>query len=193
MEKLRAILLDCQLHEELKWRSPCYTFQGSNVAMLGGFKEYCALSFIKGVLLQDANDLLVAPGENSQSVRLVKITSVEQIEKLESVLKSYIYEAIEVEKAGLKVDLKKSTEFEIPEELQTKFDEQPDFKNAFYALTTGRQRGYVLNFSAPKQSGTRTTRIEKNIPRIVDGFGIHDCTCGHSKRHPTCDGSHKYP
>lgn len=192
LKRLRSILLDCGLQEEYKWRSPCYSYQGNNVAILGEFKEYCGLSFFKGVLLKDTEGILVAPGENSQSSRLVKFTSTEQIDNLESVLRAYIFEAVEVEKAGLKVDFKKSKEFEIPEELESKFAEMPDFKTAFYALTTGRQRGYVLHFSAPKQSKTRTTRIEKNIPRILDGYGFHDCTCGHSKRHPTCDGSHKY-
>ncbi|MCL4167519.1 UNVERIFIED_CONTAM: hypothetical protein GTU68_016463 [Idotea baltica] len=192
LEKLRAILLDCQLTEELKWRSPCYTFQKLNIAILGGFKDYCALSFFKGALLQDAHGLLVAPGENSQSSRLFKFTDVKEIVTMEPQIKAYIYEAIEVEKAGLKVAFKQSTNLVFPEELQQQLDASPDFKSAFEALTPGRQRGYNIYFSAPKQSKTRTARVEKYRQRIFDGKGINDCICGRSKKLPQCDGSHKY-
>lgn len=192
LAKLRTILLDCGLTEELKWRVPCYTFQESNVALLGGFKEYCALSFVKGVLLQDSEGILVAPGENSQSVRLARFTSVKEIGELESSLKTYIYEAVEVEKAGLRVDLKESTNLVFPDELLTKLKESPDLKTAFENLTPGRQRAYNLYFSAAKQAKTRASRVEKYRQQILDGKGINDCTCGLSHKLPYCDGSHKY-
>lgn len=189
---LRRIVLDCQLNEELKWKQPCYTFNGNNITLLAGFKDYCAISFFKGVLLKDDHGILQTPGENSQAVRLVRFQSQEEISKLEPVVKAYIYEAIEVEKAGLKVNFKKSKEQVLPDELLKKMDEDPAFKRAFYALTPGRQRGYNLYFSAPKQSATRESRIEKYEQRILDGIGFHDCVCGRSKKLPRCDGSHKY-
>lgn len=192
LSKLRAILLDCQLTEELKWRNPCYTYQQKNIALLGGFKEYCTLSFFKGVLLNDARNILVAPGENSQAIRLIKFTNIQEIIEIQAILKAYIYEAIEVEKAGLKVNFKKSTEFEIPKELQNKFDEIPQLKIAFNALTPGRKRGYILYFTGAKMSKSRQSRIKKYMPKILDGKGFHDCTCGRSKKMPNCDGSHKY-
>ena len=192
LEKLRSILLDCQLIEELKWRSPCYTFQNTNIIILGNFKEYCTLSFFKGVLLNDANHILIAPGENSQSVRLIKFTNISQIIKLEPIIKAYIYEAIEIEKAGLKVDLKQSTNLTFPDEFQKKLDSIPALKKAFDALTPGRKRAYNLHFSSAKQSKTREARIKNYIPKILDGIGINDCTCGLSKKHPYCDGSHKH-
>ena len=192
LEQLRAILLDCQLTEELKWRSPCYTFQKQNIAILGGFKAYCALSFFKGALLQDTHGLLVSPGENSQSGRLFKFTDVKQIVAMAPQIKAYIYEAIEVEKAGVKVAFKQNKDLMFPEELQQQLKASPGLKSAFEALTPGRQRGYNLYFSAPKQSKTRTARIEKYRQRILDGKGINDCICGRSKKLPQCDGSHKY-
>lgn len=170
---LRAILLDCPVSEEFKWRSPCYTFQGGNVATLWGLKEYCALSFFKGVLLKDEKEILVAPGENSRSMRLVKFTSVSDIAEMDAILKDYIHEAVEVEKSGLKVDFRKD-DLVFPEELTAKLEEAPDLKAAFEALTPGRQRGYVLHFSQPKQSKTRISRIEKCVPRILEGKGLHD-------------------
>jgi uncharacterized protein YdeI (YjbR/CyaY-like superfamily) len=191
MEQLRIILLDCQLIEELKWRQPCYTFQNTNIILIGGFKEYCTLSFFKGVLLSDSENLLEAPGENSQSVRMIKFRNVQEIREKESVLKAYVYEAIEVEKAGLKVELKESSDLEFPEELLQKFADNPTFQKAFESLTPGRQRGYNLFFTAAKQSQTRTNRIEKYFPQILGGKGINDCTCGMSKKYPICDGSHK--
>ena len=174
IEKLRTIVLDCQLNEELKWGVPCYTFQKSNIVLIHEFKEYCALLFFKGALLNDANSILVQQTENVQSARQIRFTHIQEIIDLEPVLKTYIYEAIEVEKAGLKVELKKTKEFNVPEEFETKLNTDTDLKTAFYALTPGRQRGYLLHFSAPKQSKTRESRIEKSIPQILNGKGLDD-------------------
>jgi uncharacterized protein YdeI (YjbR/CyaY-like superfamily) len=174
LRKLRSILLNCGLTEELKWAHPCYTVQGKNIILLGSFKEYCTLSFLKGALLQDTEGILLKPGEDSQVARLLRFTDVQEIIELDSVLKSYIFEAIEVEKAGLKVRLKTISERTIPEELQQKFDELPAFKAAFDALTPGRQRGYLIHFSAPKQSKTRAARVEKCLTKIFDGKGLQD-------------------
>lgn len=174
LEKLRMICLDCGLTEELKWDQPCYTFQNKNVVILGELKESCALSFFKGALLYDAENLLLKPGEHTQSGRWIKFTSVQQIAELEPVLKAYIYEAIEVEKAGLQVQLKTTADFVIAEEFQSKLDTFPALKAAFYALTPGRQRMYLLHFSAPKQSKTRAARVEKYIPQILNGRGLND-------------------
>tara|TARA_R110001592_G_scaffold40582_8_gene133146 strand:- start:3574 stop:4203 length:630 start_codon:yes stop_codon:yes gene_type:complete len=173
LKRLRMIALDCGLTEELKWGVPCYTFQNSNIAIVSAFKEYASLSFFKGALLQDPNGILEKPGENTQSARLIKFTDLRQIMDMEPTLKAYIFEAIEVEKAGLQVDFKKDSE-PIPEELSKKFNELPDLKSAFEALTPGRQRGYLLYFSQPKQSKTRASRIEKHIVQILEGKGIHD-------------------
>jgi uncharacterized protein YdeI (YjbR/CyaY-like superfamily) len=192
IEQLRLLLLDCGLTEEFKWRNPCYTFQGNNVVLIGSFKEYCALSFFKGTLLQDSNGLLSKPGENSQAIRFFKFTNLQEIQELKPIIKNYIYEAIEIEKAGLRVIFKSNTELELVEELQIALDKNPSLKTAFKALTPGRQRAYNLYFSAPKQSKTRETRIENYIPRILDGKGFNDCICGLSKKMPNCDGSHKY-
>lgn len=174
LEKLRMILLDCMLTEELKWHSPCYTFHKSNVAIIGGLKDYCVLSFFKGALLSDANGILTKPGDNTQSGRVIPFTSVREIVKMEPILKAYIYEAIEIEKAGLKVDFKEKRELVFPEELQKKLDKDPAFKTAFLALTPGRQRAYNLYFSAAKQSKTREERIEKYVQRILSGKGLND-------------------
>jgi len=174
LEKLRTILLDCQLTEEVKWRVPCYTFEGNNIVIIGTLKECCTFGFFKGALLKDTDNILVKPGENTQSARMVRFTNVQEIEALEPILKAYIDEAIEVEKAGLKVEFKPVSEFDIPEELQTRFAELPAFKAAFEALTPGRQKGYLLHFAAPKQSKTRESRIEKCIPQIFDGIGLND-------------------
>ncbi|MBB3187655.1 YdeI/OmpD-associated family protein [Microbacter margulisiae] len=173
-EQLRAIVLDCGLTEELKWGKPCYAFQKSNIVIIQGFKEYCALLFFKGALLHDANGILIRTGENTQAGRQVRFTSVREIATVASILKAYIYEAIEVEKAGLKVELKKTADYEIPEEFQKKLEEIPALKMAFDALTPGRQRAYLLFFAAPKQSKTRESRIEKWIPQILDGKGMND-------------------
>jgi uncharacterized protein YdeI (YjbR/CyaY-like superfamily) len=174
MKKLRMIILDCQLTEELKWGKPCYTFQQSNIVIIQGFKEYCALLFFKGVLLNDANGILIKPGESTQAGRQIRFTNVREIVEMEPILKAYIYEAIEVEKAGLKVNFKKTTEFIIPEEFQSKLDEIPALKTAFDALTPGRQRAYILYFSAPKQSKTRESRVEKRTQQILNGKGLND-------------------
>jgi uncharacterized protein YdeI (YjbR/CyaY-like superfamily) len=171
-KKLRTIVLDCGLTEELKWYQPCYTLQKSIVLLISGFKEYCALAFFKGSLLKDAKGILVAPGENSQAVRQIRFTNVRDIVAMEPVLKAYIREAIEVQKAGLKV--KKNTELRIPEEFQNKLDGISALKTAFNALTPGRQRAYVLYFSAAKQSKTRDSRIEKCMRQILSGKGLND-------------------
>ena len=192
IKQLRLLLLDCGLTEEFKWRMPCYCFQGNNVVLIGNFKEYCTLSFFKGILLQDSNSLLSKPGENSQSMRFFKFTNLEEIIEQQSIIKAYIYEAIEIEKAGLKVIFKSNTELELVEELQIALDKNPQLKTAFEALTPGRQRAYNLHFSEAKQSKTRETRIEKYTQRILNGKGINDCICGLSKKMPNCDGSHKY-
>ena len=192
IEQLRQLILDCGLTEEFKWRAPCYCFQGNNVVLIGCFKEYCALSFFKGTLLQDSNGLLSKPGENSQAMRFFKFTNVQEIQAQKSVIKNYIYEAIEIEKAGLKVVFKSNTELELVEEFQIVLDKNPSLNTAFKALTPGRQRAYNLYFSAPKQSKTRQSRIENYIPRILNGKGINDCICGMSKKMPGCDGSHKH-
>jgi uncharacterized protein YdeI (YjbR/CyaY-like superfamily) len=174
LEKLRMIILDGQLTEELKWSKPCYTFQKSNIVIIIPLKEHCALMFCKGALLKDANGILSKPGENTQAGRWIKFTSVREIAEMETILKAYIYEAIEVEKAGLKVNFKKTTEFIIPEEFQNKLDEIPALKTAFDALTPGRQRAYILYFSAPKQSKTRESRVEKCMQQILNGKGLDD-------------------
>ena len=173
-EKLRTIVLDCGLNEELKWGCPCYTFQKVNVVLIHGFKDYCALLFIKGSLLNDAKGILIQQTENVQAGRQVRFTGLQEIIELEPILKAYIYEAVEVDKAGLEVSFKQHTEYTIPEELQLKFNEIPALQTAFETLTPGRQRGYMLHFSAPKQSKTRDARIEKYIPQILSGKGIDD-------------------
>ena len=174
LEKLRTIILDCQLTEELKWGVPCYTFQKSNVVLIHTFKEYCAILFIKGALLKDAEVILITQTENVQAARQVRFTNVQEIVEMEAILKAYIYESIEVEKAGLKVNYKKATEFPIADEFQNKLDEIPDLSTAFYALTPGRQRAYLLYFSAPKQSKTREARVEKCMQQILNGKGLND-------------------
>lgn len=173
-EKLRIICLDCGLTEELKWGQPCYTFQKRNIVLIHGFNEYCALLFHKGALLNDAEGILIQQTENVQSARQIRFTNVREIVEIEPILKAYIYEAIEVEKAGLKVDFKKTSEFNAPEEFQKKLDENPHLKTAFEALTPGRQRGYLLYFSQAKQSKTRVSRVEKCIPQILEGKGLND-------------------
>ena len=181
--KLRQIILDYQpdgqageLTEELKWGQPCYTYENGNIVLIHGFKEYCALLFFKGALLKDARGILIQQTENVQAARQIRFTNVREIAKMEKILKDYIYEAIAVEKAGLKVDLKKTAEFKIPEEFQCKLSGKGGraLKTAFEALTPGRQRAYILYFSAPKQSKTRTARIEKYIPQILKGNGLND-------------------
>ena len=174
LEKLRIIILDCQLTEELKWGCPCYTYKNNNVVLIHGFKEYCAILFMKGALLHDTHGILIQQTENVQSARQIRFKSVQEIVEMEYLIKAYIQEAIEVEKAGLKVELKKTTEYSIPDEFQTKLNEIPFLKTAFEALTPGRQRAYLFYFSQPKQSKTREIRIEKYIPQILAGKGLDD-------------------
>ena len=173
-EKLRLICLDCGLTEDLKWGQPCYTLNNANIVLIHGFKEYCALLLFKGALLNDPNGILVQQTENVQLPRQIRFTSAEEIVKLEPVLKAYIHNAIEVEKAGLKVELKKTKDFAVPEEFQTKLDGSPLLKAAFEALTPGRQRNYLFHFSKPKLSKTREERVEKAIPLILSGKGLDD-------------------
>ena len=174
LAQLRIIVLDCGLAEELKWGCPCYTFGESNIVLIHVFKEYCALLFFKGALLQDANGILIQQTENVQAARQARFTNAREIVEQEAVLKAYLYEAIEVEKAGLKVPLKKTAEFDMPAELKQKLDDMPALKTAFAALTPGRQRAYLLHFSAAKQSKTREARIEKCMQSILDGKGLND-------------------
>ena len=174
LKQLRMIVLSCGLTEELKWGIPCYAFQKSNIVLIHAFKEYCALLFFKGALLNDANGILIQQTKNVQAGRQIRFTNVREIAKMKPILKVYIYEAIEVEKAGLKVNFKKTTEFNIPKEFQNKLNEIPALKIAFDALTPGRQRGYMLHFSAPKQSKTRESRIEKCMQQILNGKGLND-------------------
>ena len=191
LKQLRKIALGTQLKETIKWGVPCYVFGESNIILLGSFKAFCSISFLKGSLMQDPDGILLKPGENSQVARMLKFTNLDQIRQLEPVIKAYIVEAIEIEKAGLKPVLEKSADLEFPEELLQILDKDAAFKAAFTSLTPGRQRGYNLFFTAPKQSATRITRIEKYRQQILDGKGINDCTCGLSKKMPSCDGSHK--
>ncbi len=197
-EKLRSIVLECSLTEELKWGVPCYTYSNlaekkqQNIVLIHGFKEYCALLFMKGALLNDSNGILIQQTENVQGGRQIRFTSLEEIEEQEAILKAYIFEAIEVEKAGLKVAIKPHADYVIPEEFQLKIDKNQALKTAFESLTPGRQRAYILHFSGSKQAKTREARIENYMQRILIGKGLNDCICGMSKRMPNCDGSHKF-
>ncbi|GIN88243.1 hypothetical protein J6TS2_46290 [Heyndrickxia sporothermodurans] len=173
-EKLRDIVLDCELTEEFKWMHPCYTFEKKNIVIIHGFKEYCALLFHKGALVKDTNGILIQQTENVQAARQIRFTNVQEIVDMEPILKAYIYEAIDVEKAGLEVNFKKNTELVIPEELQNKFNEIPALKTAFEGLTPGRQRAYILYFSGAKQSKTRESRVEKYMQQILNGKGLND-------------------
>ncbi len=173
-EKLRNIILDCQLTEELKWGKPCYTFQNNNIVLIHGFKEYCAILFIKGSLLPDPHGILVQQTENVQAGRQIRFSNIGEIMDKERIIKDYVHEAIEIEKAGLEVAFKKNTEYTVPEELTIKFNELPALKAAFEALTPGRQRAYLLHFSEPKQSKTRVARIEKYTQHILEGKGLND-------------------
>jgi uncharacterized protein YdeI (YjbR/CyaY-like superfamily) len=173
-QELRELVLSLDLKEELKWGCPCYTFDKNNVVLIHGFKDYCALLFMKGAIMKDPKNLLIQQTENVQSARQIRFISVEEIKALETTLKAYIYEAIEVEKAGLKVEMKKTTEFNMPEEFQLVLDDMPELKTAFYGLSPGRQRGYLLHFSQPKQVKTREARIEKNLEKILSGKGLED-------------------
>ena len=173
-EKLREIILDCDLIEELKWGQPCYMFEKNNIVLMHGFKEYCALLFFKGALLMDTKGILIQQTENVQAARQIRFTDVHEIVKMKTTLKAYIKEAIKVEEAGLKVNFKKTSDFKIPEEFQHKLDGIPGLKKAFFALTPGRQRAYIFYFSSAKQSKTRKSRVEKYIAQILDGKGLED-------------------
>lgn len=174
LEQLRSIMLDCHLTEELKWGVPCYTFEKSNIVLIHDFKDYCALLFHKGALMKDPHGILIQQTENVQSARQVRFTSLAEIKKLAPILKEYVFEAIEIKEAGLKVELKKVSEYKVPEEFEKKLAEMPALKKAFYALTPGRQRGYLLHFSSAKQPKTRESRIEKYMRQILDGKGLED-------------------
>jgi uncharacterized protein YdeI (YjbR/CyaY-like superfamily) len=174
LEQLRKIALDCQLTEELKWGTPCYTQQKKNIVLIHDFKEYCAFLFFKGALLKDTEGILIQQSENVQAARQIRFTNLKEIIEQKSILKAYIYEAVEIEKAGLKVELKKTSEFPVSEEFQQQLDNDSRLKKAFEALTPGRQRGYLLHFSQPKQAQTREARVEKALPQILDGKGIND-------------------
>ncbi|MCT2409590.1 YdeI family protein [Chryseobacterium antibioticum] len=173
-EKLRTIILGTGLEEELKWGCPCYTHHSRNIVLIHGFKEYCALLFFKGALLNDTENILIQQSENVQAARQIRFTGLKEITDLQKVIPTYVYEAIEVEKSGIKVPMKKTKEFDMPEEFQNKLDENPELKEAFEALTPGRQRAYLLHFSSAKQSKTREARIEKYIPQILTGKGLND-------------------
>ena len=188
---LRSIVMDSGLGEELKWGAPCYVHEQANVMIIQGFKDYFALMFFKGALMKDPQNLLHKPGENTQSGRQIRMTSMDEMLGQEEVLRAYIQHAIEVEKAGEKVITKKTEEYPVPSELEESFAENSDLQHAFYGLTPGRQRAYLLHFAEAKQSATRKARIGKYTQRILNGKGILDCWCGLSKRMPTCDGSHK--
>ncbi|GGX35075.1 DUF1801 domain-containing protein [Aquimarina muelleri] len=191
LTELRKIILDCGLKENYKWMHPSYSDNEKNIVLIHEFKDYCAILFHKGVLLKDPENILVQQTENTQSARQIRFTDLLVIQELEPTIKKYVKEAIRIEKLGLKLKKKKTSDFEIPEELEQKFEENPNFKKAFKNLTAGRQRGYLLHFAKPKQSKTKLSRIEKSMERIFDGYGLTDCTCGLSQRKPNCDGSHK--
>lgn len=188
---LRAILLECMLTETIKWKIPCYVYENKNIVVLHGFKEHCAIGFFKGALLLDEAKLLTQPTENSQAGRQLRFNTTKEILTNKSLIQSYIFEAIEIEKNGFKIAFKTAEEFAIPEELKEEFTKNTAFEEAFYRLTPGRQKGYLLHFANAKQSTTRTSRILQAVPRILNGKGLTDCTCGLSKRMPSCDGSHK--
>ncbi|MFB4321571.1 YdeI/OmpD-associated family protein [Paenibacillus lautus] len=171
---LREIALDCGLTEDFKWMHPCYTFDGKNIVLIHGFKDYCALLFHKGALLKDPHGILIQQTENVQAARQIRFTNAQDIDEMQLIVRAYITEAIEVEKAGLQVNFKKNTDYTIPVELENKFEEAPNLKEAFEALTPGRQRAYILHFSAPKQAKTRESRVEKYIPHILNGKGLND-------------------
>jgi uncharacterized protein YdeI (YjbR/CyaY-like superfamily) len=171
---LRKIVLDCGLTEELKWGCPCYTFENSNIVLIHGFKDYCAFLFFKGALLNDPNGILIQQTKNVQSARQIRFTNLKEIVSMEKILKAYIYEAIELERAGLQVKLRKTSDFEVPEEFQKRLDKSSTLKKAFDALTPGRQRAYIFYFSQPKLSKTRESRVEKSLQQILKGKGLED-------------------
>lgn len=191
LQRLRELLLECELEEEFKWRAPCYTWEGKNIAMIGGFKAHCVLAFFKGALLRDPAGLLVQQGPNTESSRSYQFTAVAELERYASVLKAYVREAIEVEQAGLKVEHTRVDQIPMPDELAQRLASDLALKAAYAALTPGRRKTYQQHIGAAKQAKTRASRVEQAIPRILDGKGLHDCVCGLSKRMPACDGSHR--
>lgn len=191
LEMLRNIVLECGMVEEFKWRGPCYTYNNSNIIIIGGFKDNFVISFLKGVFLRDDHKLLQKPGDNSQTARIIRFTEASQVLELEPIIKTYIYEAIEVEKAGMKLDPTTKPALEQIPEFDKFMAENAEFKAAFEGLTPGRQRAYNMHFASAKQSETRTSRISAVVPRVMKGKGPNDCICGLSKRMPNCDGSHK--
>lgn len=191
LTELRKIILDSGLQEDYKWMHPSYSENGKNIVLINKFKDYCAILFHKGALLKDKENILIQQTENTQSARQIRFTDLTEIQELQPIIKEYIKEAVKVERSGIKLQKKKTSDYEIPIELEQKFEENTGFEKAFKNLTAGRQRGYLLHFAKPKQSKTRTSRIENSIVRIFDGYGLTDCTCGLSKRKPNCDGSHK--
>lgn len=188
---VRSIILECGLVEDFKWKHPCYTHNSKNIVLIHGFKEYAAILFYNGALLQDSEGILIQQTENVQFGRQIRFKNAQEIIDQKEIIKRYIFEAIEVEKLDLKVKTKEVSDYDFPEELIQKFNEDNLFKTAFENLTPGRQKGYILHFSSAKQSKSRITRIKKNTERIFSGYGLNDCVCGLSKRKPNCDGSHK--
>ena len=190
MQLLRELLLTCKLEEAIKWGKPCYTFQGNNVVMIQAFKEHCDLGFFKGALLKDKNGILIKAGENTQAGRQLRFTDINEIEKLSKIIKTYIKEAVNIEKDGIQYQTDSKAEQIHVEELIQLFKKDSALKKAFESLTPGRQRAYLIHFSGAKQAETRITRIQKQTAKILCGKGMNDCTCGLSKRMPNCDGSH---
>ena len=191
LQALRTILLDCGLTEAVKWRAPCYTFEKHNVAILAGLKDRCTISFFKGALLKDPNGILAKPGENTRAARIVSFTSAEEVAELGTILRAYVREAMELEKAGARVDFKQDADLPVPDEFQQALNADAALQAAFSKLTPGRRRAYLMYFAAAKQAKTRAARVEKYTPRILDGKGLNDCTCGLSAKLHACDGSHK--
>lgn len=187
---LRQIMIKSPLIEDYKWMHPCYTFKNKNIVLIQNFKDYCALGFPQGVLLNDPTNSLIQPTENSQTARQMRFRRISEIQKKENIILQLIDEAIDKEKAGVKAQLKGLEDYEVPEELKQFFKENEDYKEAFKALSPGRQKGYLLHFGGAKQSTTRLSRIEKSKARVIKGYGLQDCICGQSKRMPNCDGSH---
>ncbi len=192
VELLREILLTTNLEEDFKWSRPCYTYNGKNILGIATLKEHCALNIFNGASLSDPNEILIIPGEHSQSARWMKFETKAAINKHSKIIKALVKESIELEASGVKKIKSVAPKLNCPEELENIFKKDAKLKTAFYALTPGRQRAYLIYFTAPKQSETRITRIKKYAPKILCGKGFNDCTCGFSKRMPNCDGSHKF-
>ncbi|MEW4488726.1 DUF1801 domain-containing protein [Thalassoglobus sp. JC818] len=191
LKELRQLILQCELSEEWKWKIPVYCRNDANVVSICSLKDSCVLSFFKGAMLQDVHKILAKPGENTRAARVIRFTNVDEIAEVASILTSYICEAIALEEAGVKYDFTQAEDVQLPDEAQEIFAKTPELKQAFESLTPGRRRAYAMFFTAPKQSKTRVSRVQKSIDKILDGKGLNDCTCGLSKRMPSCDGSHK--